>query len=115
VVALARDERWRRWEVPGHPQAVQAFGDALRARGMTVAPEVGLGTLAGFLAGVMVAKVLAVVAAGLVLGAIANVVLALTGKGGSLLLGFALLGGALACMVVVALFRTAAQGAQTPR
>ncbi len=50
----------------------------------------------------------------LVLGALANIVLALAGHGGSIVLGLEMLGGALAAMSVTALIRAFITGCTDP-
>ncbi|MHB8873351.1 MAG: hypothetical protein ACYC8T_06660 [Myxococcaceae bacterium] len=97
---------FRTWLIPGETAAVRAAGEALASLGAPVSFERGaLASVAQILGGVLLWKALGLVAAGMVLGGLANIVLFLAGRDGSLWLGLLLMAGAVAAMVVGALVR----------
>jgi len=98
--------RIRLWTIPGDRASTTPLASDLERLGARVSFERGLvAVLIGVLVGVLVYRGLLVVGTALVLGALVNIVLALTGRPGSVPLGLALLGGALAVMVIAALVK----------
>ncbi len=92
------------WTLPGEAVAIRGMGEALAALGASVVVErAPVRQLFLFLGGVVVAKVLTVVAAGLVAGGLANIGLAVLGRGGSVGLGLLLVGGAFVALLLAAL------------
>lgn len=97
---------FRLWTIPGDRAATTPLANDLQRLGVRVSFERGLiAVVIGVLVGVLVFRGLLVISTALVIGALANIVLALTGRSGSIALGLALLGGALAAMVVAALIK----------
>jgi hypothetical protein len=104
VIERLAPNRHRRWIVPGPEPAVRAAAQELEARGVQVVFERGVVlTLVAALGGAIVSMALSVVTAALVIAALANLVLAAIGRGGSAWKGLGLLVAALAAAVGVQL------------
>jgi hypothetical protein len=97
----------RSWLVPASAEQARAMGRNLASAGVQVFYERGgIVAIAAFLGGALVYRALTVVTTGLVVGALANLALALTHHGGSYVLAAALTGGALVSATLAAILQS---------
>ena len=105
---------FRLWTIPGPRDVITPIANELARQGVRVNIERGLVTaIIGILVGVLVYRGLLVVGSVLVLAALANIGLVLSGRGGSIAMGLALLAGAFAVMVIAALIKGLLRGSET--